>query len=107
MKRDFTHACGSTSSILGDTGPEMHSSGTGPVPFFGGHNPRLGEHISRLEGHISCLGGGHGSEMPPVQAHRQRGDIGALPPRFLFLSPQLISCPPTVFFLQSEHRPHS
>ena len=33
------------------------------------------------------------------QARRQRGGRGGIAPRF-------ISCPPTVFFLKSEHRPH-
>ena len=42
------------------------------------------------------------------QTRRQRGGIGGIaPPRFLFLPHRFISCPPTVFFLKSEHRPHS
>ena len=53
----------------------MHSSGTGPVTFFG-HNPRLGEHISCLEGHISCFGG----EARPLNAPRGAGPV-FLPPQ--------------------------
>ena len=35
-ERDFTHAWGGTSSILGGTGPKMYTSGTGHVIFFWG-----------------------------------------------------------------------
>ena len=35
-----------TSSILGGTGPEMHSSGTGPVTFFRGTNLAWRAHFS-------------------------------------------------------------
>ena len=40
------------------------------------------------------------------QARCLRGGIGGIAPRFLFLPPDLFLSP-TVFFLKSEHRPHS
>ena len=35
------------------------------------------------------------------------GGGGGIAPQFLFLPLRFISCPPTVFFLKSEHRPYS
>ena len=51
LKRDFTHAWGSTSSILEDTSPEIHSSGTRPVTFFWAQSSLGGTHF--------LLGGAH------------------------------------------------
>ena len=47
---------------------------------------------------------GLGTGASPAGGHR-----GHCPPNFIFAPPpsQFISCPPTVFFLKSEHRPHS
>ena len=42
-------------SILGVSGPELHSSGTEPVTFFEAQSS-LGGHISRLGGRSSDLG---------------------------------------------------
>ena len=78
LKPDFTHAWGSTSSILEDRGPEMHSSGTRPVTFF------LAQ--SSLGGTYFLLGGAHfllgGAR--PLNAPRGAGPAFLPPQKRLF-----------------------
>ena len=66
LERNFTHVWEGTNSFLGGAGPEMHSSGTGPVTFFRGsaQSSLGGGHNSRLGGTSNDLGGRYGPKIP-------------------------------------------
>ena len=46
LERIFTHAVGAQAVFWESTGPEMHSSGTGPGAFFGGTFLTWGSYFS-------------------------------------------------------------
>ena len=66
LEQKFAYTWGAQAVFWGGTGPEMHSSGIGPVTLFCGTIVAWGAQFSLVRGTSSGLGGEHGHEMPSV-----------------------------------------